>query len=134
MTLKSPSSSADPAHMLGTSVSSGVWLGTGLIAAITVLSCLWFICHRLRYEGELIRVVAGVKKLRQKLAQQLDEAGAQAADQPSWMQRDPEMVESSPSTPDEDTLDDADAPADAQESSETQVEPEVVAPDSAVAA
>ena len=73
--------------MLAASVSNDVWIGTGLIAAITVLSCLGFICTRLRYELELIRVVASVKKLRNKMAQQLDEAGAEAAEQPSALAR-----------------------------------------------
>ncbi len=68
--------------MLAASVSNDVWIGTALIAAIMVLSCLGFICTRIRYELELIRVVAGVKKLRNKMAQQLEEAGAQVAEQP----------------------------------------------------
>ncbi len=131
MTLKSPSSPADPAHMLGSSVSSDVWLGTGLIAAITVLSCLGFICHRLRYELELLRVVAGVKKLRHKLAQQLDEAGAQAAEQPSPVARGAGSADSSTPTPD---LEDSADSADTQQNSEIEADPEVVAPDSAVAA
>ncbi len=100
VTLKSPRLAADPAHMLGTSVSSNVWIGTALIAAITVFSCLGFICTRLGYELELIRVVASVKKLRNKLSQQLHEAGAQAAEQPSPVAWGAGSVDSSTPTPD----------------------------------
>ena len=63
--------------MLAASLSTDLWLGVGFIAAITVLACLGVIANILRYELEFIRVVAGAKKLRDKLEHQIDEVEAQ---------------------------------------------------------
>ncbi len=129
--------------MLAASLSTDAWLGTALIAAITVLSCLGFICTRLRYELEVIDVVSSVKSLRDKIARQLDQSGEEAAKQPSRLQRIEGSARSSTPTPDladsedsEKSQDsaDSDGPADTQDNSETQAEPEVVASDSAEAA
>lgn len=80
--------------MLAASLSTDVWLGVGLIAAITVLACLGVIANVLRYELEFIRVVAGAKKLRDKLVQQIDEVEAQHPDQATPAARRPEMIDS----------------------------------------
>ena len=123
--------------MLAASLSTDVWIGTALIAAITVLSCLGFICTRLRYELEVIDVVSGVKTLRVKIARQLDDAGAEAATQPSRAQRLVRSARSSTPTPDSENSQDSpdsDGRADTQENSEIQAEPVVVPPDSAEAA
>ncbi|MEE9131588.1 MAG: hypothetical protein V3T84_16355 [Phycisphaerales bacterium] len=55
--------------MLAASLSTDVWLGVGFIAAITVVACLGVIANILHYELEFIRVVAGAKRLRNKLIQ-----------------------------------------------------------------
>lgn len=134
MWLKSLRSPADPAQMLGTSLSSEAWIGTVLIAAITVLSCLGFICTRLRYDLEVIDVVARVKSLRTKIAGQLDQLDEEAPKQPSPAQRDQAMARSDTPTPDADASVDLDGPADSEEIAENQPDPEVVTPDSAEAA
>ena len=120
--------------MLGTSLSSEAWIGTALIAAITVLSCLGFICTRLRYELEVIDVVSDVKSLRNKIARQLDQLDEEAAQQPNPAQRDQAMTDSDKPTPDADASVDLDGPADSEEIAENQPDPEVVTPDSAEAA
>ncbi len=79
--VKLPRPPADSAHMLAASLSNDVWLGVGFIAAITVVTCLAVIANILRYELEFIRVVAGAKKLRDKLVDQIDEVEAQDLDQ-----------------------------------------------------
>lgn len=97
--VKSPRPPADPAHMLAASLSTDVWLGVGFIAAITVLACLGVIANILRYELEFIRVVAGAKKLRDKLEHQIDEAEVQHPDQANPAAGRPEMNESPTPTP-----------------------------------
>ena len=115
--------------MLAASVSNEVWIGTGLIAAVTVLSCLGLICNRLRYDIEFITVVAGAKKLRDMLTQQLDEAGARAAEQTN-----PVRGGAATPAPDSDDSADADDAAGTEEIIEIQPDPEVLTPDSADAA
>ncbi len=129
--------------MLATSVSSDVWIGTALIAAITVLSCLGFICTRLRYEREFIDVVAGAKSLRDKIVRQLDQAGTEAAMQPSRMERiagsagfatpTPDLADSEDSENSQDSAD-SDGRAETQANIEIERDAEIVAPDSAEAA
>ena len=80
--------------MLAASLSNDVWLGVGFIAAITVLACLGVISAILRHELEFIRVVAGAKKLREKLMQQIDEVEVQHPDQASPAARRPGMIDS----------------------------------------
>ncbi|MCH7848688.1 MAG: hypothetical protein IIB53_10040 [Planctomycetes bacterium] len=80
--------------MLAASLSNDVWLGVGFIAAITVLACLGLICNVLRYELEFIRVVAGAKKLRDKLVCQIDEAEGQDAYQANAPPGRPETIDS----------------------------------------
>ncbi len=63
--------------MLAASLPIDVWFGVAFIAAITVLSCLGVISALLRHELEFIRVVAGAKRLRDKLTQPLDKPVAQ---------------------------------------------------------
>ena len=92
--VKLPQPPADPAHMLAASLSNDVWLGVGFIAAITVLACLGLICNVLRYELEFIRVVAGAKKLRDKLVCQIDEAEGQDAYQANAPPGRPETIDS----------------------------------------
>ena len=78
--------------MLAASLSADVWFGVAFIAAITVLACLGVISAILRHELELIRVVSGVKRLRDKLTQQIDEAEAEHGEQASPAASRPEMV------------------------------------------
>jgi len=80
--------------MLAASLSNDVWLGTGFIAAITVLTCLAVIANILRYELEFIRVVAGAKKLRDKLVDQIDEVEGQDAYQANPPAGRPERIDS----------------------------------------
>ena len=80
--------------MLAASLSNDVWLGVGFIAAITVLACLGLICNVLRYELEFIQVVAGAKKLRDKLVCQIDEAEGQDAYQANAPPGRPETIDS----------------------------------------
>ena len=89
-----PRPPADPAHMLAVSLSNDVWLGVGFIAAITVLACLGVISAILRHELEFIRVVAGAKKLREKLMQQIDEVEARHPDQANPAAGRPGMIDS----------------------------------------
>ena len=88
----SPRPPADPAHMLAVSQSNDLWLGVGFIAAITVMTCLAVIAATLRHELEFIRVVAGAKRLRDNLTQQIDEAEAQHGDQPNPATGRPGMI------------------------------------------
>ncbi len=78
--------------MLAASLSIDVWFGVAFIAAITVLACLGVISAILRHELELIRVVSSVKRLRDKLIQQIDEAEVQHPDQASPAASRPEMI------------------------------------------
>ena len=80
--------------MLAASLSNDVWLGVGFIAAITVLACLGVISAILRHELEFIRVVAGAKKLRDKLTQQIDEVEAEHPDQANPAAGPPRMIDS----------------------------------------
>ena len=138
--------------MLAASLSNDVWLGVGFIAAITVLACLGVICNVLRYELEFIRVVAGAKKLRDKLTCEIEEAEGQDAYQANAPADRPEMIDSPSPMPDlaesdeteaiidsppeadaeRDTEPDADADADAEPGAEPDAEH--VATDSAQAA
>ncbi len=120
--------------MLGTSLSTEAWIGTALIAAITVLSCLGFICTRLRYELEVIDVVSDVKSLRNKIARQLDQLDEETATQPSPAQPDQATADSDTPKGDADASVDLDGPADSEDFAEIQLDPEVVTPDSAEAA
>lgn len=149
-----PQPPADPAHMLAASLSNDVWLGVGFIAAITVLACLGLICNVLRYELEFIRVVAGAKKLRDKLVCQIDEAEGQDAYQANAPPGRPETIDSpspipaaaesaetdaivdSPPEPDAERDAEPDAESDAEPDAEPGAEPDAehVATDSAQAA
>ena len=126
--------------MLATSLSSDVWIGTALIAAIAVLSCMGVICTRLRYDTEFITTVANVKKLRDKLAKQLDEAGAQAAEQPSAVSGGAGSAGLATPTNESFDSDDSANPADSDGSvgteqiATTEVDPEPVTPATADAA
>lgn len=92
--VKSPRPPADPAHMLAVSLSTDVWLGVGFIAAVTVVACLATISNILRYEIEFIRVVAGVKKLRDSLKEPIKTAEVQEDDQAKPAAGGPEMAAS----------------------------------------
>ena len=140
-----PQPPADPAHMLAASLSNDVWLGVGFIAAITVLACLGLICNVLRYELEFIRVVAGAKKLRDKLTCEIEEAEGQDAYQANAPADRPEMIDSPPmpaaaesAEPDAivDSPPEPDAEPDAERDAEHDAEPDAehVATDSAQAA
>ncbi len=85
--------------MLAASLSTDVWLGVGFIAAITVVTCLAVIANILRYELEFIRVVASVKRLRDKLIQQIDVAEVQDGNEANPATGRPEMNESPTPTP-----------------------------------
>lgn len=67
--------------MLAVSLSNGLWLGVGFIAAITVVACLAVIANSLRYELEFIRVVCAAKALSKKMMKRHDEAPAPRGDQ-----------------------------------------------------
>ena len=86
--------------MLAASLSNDVWLGVTFIAAITVLACLGVIANILRYELEFIRVVAGAKKLRDNLTQQIDEVEAQDPYQANPAAGRPGMIDSPSPMPD----------------------------------
>ena len=85
--------------MLAVSLSNDLWLGVGFIAAITVLACLGVIANILRYELDFIRVVAGAKKLRDKLEHQIDEVEAQNPNVANPATGRPEMIGSPSPTP-----------------------------------
>jgi hypothetical protein len=86
--------------MLAASLSTDVWLGVGLIAAITVVTCLAVIANILRYELEFIRVVANVKKLRDRLARQIEEAEVEIVEEATPVAGYPEMIDSLSPMPD----------------------------------
>ncbi len=86
--------------MLAASLPTDVWLGVGFVAAITVLACLGVMANILRYELEVIYVVASVKKLRDKLASQIDVAEMENVEEPTPAARRPEMIDSPSPMPD----------------------------------
>ena len=125
--VKLPRPPADPAHMLAASLSTDVWLGVGFISAITVLACLGVIANILRYELEFIRVVAGAKKLREKLVDQIDEVEAQHPDQANPAAGRPEMIDSPSPMPASAETDETEAIIDSppEPESEPESEPDV---------
>ena len=120
--------------MLAASLPNDVWLGVGFIAAITVLACLGVIANILRYELEFIRVVASVKKLRDRLASQIDEAEVEIVEEVTPAAGHPEMIDSPSPMPDSaesdeteaiiDSPPEPDAEPDAEPDTEPDTEPE----------
>ena len=75
-----------------------------------------------------------MKSLRDKMAHQLDQAGEEAAEQPSRIQRDDARNDSETPPPDADASADMDDPADSEEVLVIQPDPEPGKPNSAEAA
>lgn len=120
--------------MLAASLSTDVWLGVGFIAAITVVACLGVISAILRHELEFIRVVAGAKKLREKLMQQIDEVEAQHPDQANPAASRPGMIDSPSPMPAWAETDATEAIIDSPPEPDTEPDAEPAAADSAQAA
>ena len=120
--------------MLAASLPTDVWLGVGFVAAITVLACLGVMANILRYELEVIRVLANVEQLRDKLASQIDEAEVETVGEATPAARRPEMIDSLSPMPDLGETAETDAIIDSPLEPDADAESEPVAADTAQAA